>query len=181
MKKHSLLGLILILLTGFLYNISIQATKSIDAQGLQEELLLLEAMETGGFQMEEFNINISTYIPDTFLTIEEIESKQKDIMQILNIDENVTIVNMDNMHESHHQEIFENLVDTEEKIILEQRTEEKGYNEIIVFIPDEYGNVKVIKLLSTHIEEQPETHIVVDIAQNKGYKVVSVSKQIQNF
>lgn len=182
MKKYSLLGLVLILFTGFLYNISAQATKNVDIQGLQEEMLLLEAVEAGGFQMEEFNINISTFIPDTFLTMEEIKSKQKDIMQILNIDEKVTIIDMSNMHDSQHQSDFEELLDTEEEIILEQKTEDEGYNEVITFIPSEDGNMTVIKLLSNQIEEQPETHIIVDIVQNKGYKgIVGISNQVQKF
>lgn len=178
MKRYFLSGFILILFAVLLYNASAQVTKNIE---LQEEMLLLEAVEAGGFQMEEFNINISTFIPDTFLTIEEIETRQKDIMQILNIDEEITIINMDNMHDPYHQDYFEDLSDIGEETILEQRVEDEGYNEVIMFVPSEDGNMTVIKLLSTQIEGELETHIIVDIVQNKGYKeIVDISNQIQD-
>ena len=182
MKKYSLLGLVLILSIGFIYNTSAQDVKNKNTKDIQEEMLLLKAAEAGGFQMEEFNINISTFIPDTFLTIQEIEAKQRDIMQILNVDEKVTIINMDNMHDSYRQDYFEDLSDIEENAVLEQRVEDEGYNEIIMFVPSDDGNMTVIKLLSTQIEEQLETYIVVDIVQNKGYKeIVGICNQIQEF
>lgn len=182
MKKHSLLGFILILFVGFLYNTSAQDTKNTDTQ---EEILLLEAIETGGFQMQEFNINISTSIPDTFLSIKEIKTIQKDIMQILNIDGKIAIINMDDMRDSyrpHHQNYFEDLSDIGERTILEQKVEDEDYNEIITFIPNEDGNMTVIKLLSTQIEEYPETYIMVDIVHNKGYKeIVRTANQMKDF
>lgn len=185
MKKRLLLGLlgfILILFIGFLYNTSAQDTKNVD---IQEELLLSEAIEAGGFQMEEFNINISTSIPDTFLTIKEIELIQKDIMKILNVGGKVTIIDLDAMRDSyhpHHQDYFEDISGIGEEVILEQRTEDEEYREIITFVPSEDGNMTVIKLLSTQIVEQPETHIMVDIVQNKGYKeIVGTNNQIKDF
>lgn len=179
MRRHSLLGFILILFISLLYNTSAQDIRNID---IQEEMILLEAMETGGFKMEEFNINISTYIPDTFLTIEEMETKQKEIMQILNIKEEIKIINMDNMHNPHHPDYLGCLPETEEEIILEQRTEDEGYNEMILFIPSEDGNMTVIKLLSTQIEEQIETHIIIDTVQNKGYKeIVGINNLVQEY
>ncbi|HZK57923.1 MAG TPA: YwmB family TATA-box binding protein [Clostridia bacterium] len=182
MKKNFLLGFILILFVGFLYNTSAQDTKNSD---IQEKMLLLEALETCGFQMEEFNINISTSIPDTFLTIEEIETIQKDIMRVLNVDEKVTIINMDDMCDSyhpHHQNYFEDLSDIGEETVLEQRIEDENYNEVITFVPNKDGNMTVIKLLSTQIVEQPEVHIMVDIVQNKGYKeIVGISNKVRDF
>ncbi|HZX21767.1 MAG TPA: YwmB family TATA-box binding protein [Clostridia bacterium] len=206
MKKHFLLGLlgfILILFISFLYNTSAQDIRNIDIQekmsflktvvyrpflnpsaDTQEEMLLPEAVEAGGFQMEEFNINISTCVPDTFLTIKEIEAIQKDIMQILNVDKKVIVIDMDSMRDSYYppyQNYFEDISDIGEETILEQRTEDEGYNEIITFVPSEDGNMTTIKLLSTQIVEQPETHIMVDIVKNKGYKeIVDTSNQIQN-
>lgn len=182
MKQYSLLGFILILFIGLLYNTSAQDIRNKSAKDIEEEMLLLKAAEAGGFQMEEFNINISTYIPDTFLSIQEIEAKQKEIMQILNVDEKVTIIDMDEMHASHRQDYFEDLSDIGGNTVLEQRVEDEGYNEIIMFVPSDDGNMTVIKLLSTQIEEQFETHIVVDIVQNKGYKeIVGICNQIQEF
>lgn len=181
MKKHFLLGLILILFIGFLYNTSAQDTKNSD---IQEKMLLLEALETGGFQMQEFNINISTFIPDTFLTIKEIETMKKNIMRVLDVDEKVTVIDMDDMRDSyhpHHQNYFEDLSDMGEETILEQRTEDENYNEIITFVPSEDGNMTVIKLLSSQIVEQPEVHIMVDIVQNKGYKeVVGICNKVKD-
>ncbi|NMA03623.1 MAG: YwmB family TATA-box binding protein, partial [Clostridiales bacterium] len=181
MKRHFLLGLILILFISFLYNTSAQDTKGSD---VQEKMLLLEALETGGFRMEEFNINISTSIPNTFLTIKEIETMRKDIMGILDVDEKATIINMDEMRDSyhpHHQNYFEDSSDMGEETVLEQRTEDENYNEIITFIPNEDGNMTVIKLLSSQIVEQPEAHIMVDIVQNKGYKeIVGICNKVKD-
>lgn len=207
MKKHfllGLLGLILILFISFLYNTSAQDIRNIDIQekmsflktvvyrpflspstDKQEEMLLLKAVEAGGFQMEEFNINISTFIPDTFLTTKEMEAIQEDIMRILNINKKITVIDMDSMRDSYYppyQNYFEDISDIGEETILEQRTEDEGYNEIITFVPSEDGNMTIIKLLSTQIVEQPETHIMVDIVQNKGYKeIVDTCNRIQNF
>ncbi len=180
MKRYFLFGIIIILIAGFLYNPSAQTSKSVDKEELKEEILLFQAVEVGGFQIEEFNINISTFIPNTFLTIEEIESKQKDIMEILNVSKEAIIINMDSSNDFYDQNYFEDLPDTEEAI-LEQRVEDDQYNEIIRFLPSKDGNMTVIKLLSNHIEGKDETYIMVDIVQNKGYKeIVDTSDQIQN-
>ncbi len=179
MKKYLLFGLIIIFFAGFLYNISVQAAKT---TGTHEEILLLEAVETGGFQTEEFNINISTYIPDKLLTIKEIENMREDMMKIFDVDKEITIIDRDDMNNPHSPNYLECLPDTEDEIILEQRTEDEGYNEVITFIPCEDGNMTVIKMLSTQIEERAETYIAVDITRNKGYKrVVGICNQIQEY
>lgn len=180
MRRYSLFGLIFILLVGLLYNSSAQTAKNVDVQPSQEELLL-KAMETGGFEMEEFNINTSAFIPNTFLTIGEIEKMQRDIKEVLNIKGEVIIVNIDTMYDSGHQDYFEDLSGIEVGTILEQRVEEEGYNEIIMFVPNEDGNMIVVKLLSTQIVGESETYIIVDIVDNKGYKeIVDISNQIEN-
>jgi hypothetical protein len=144
LKKHfllGLLGLILILFISFLYNTSAQDIRNIDIQekmsflktvvyrpflspstDKQEEMLLLKAVEAGGFQMEEFNINISTFIPDTFLTTKEMEAIQEDIMRILNINKKITVIDMDSMRDSYYppyQNYFEDISDIGEETILD--------------------------------------------------------------
>ena len=181
MRRYSLLGLIFILLVGILYNSSAQPVKNIDADLLQEESLLLQAIEIGGFQMEEFNINKSGFIPNTFLTMEELEEKQIEIMDALNINGEVVRINMDEVKEYGHKDYFEDPLDIEAETILEQRVEDEGYNEIITFVPNEEGNVTVIKLLSTQIVGESETYIIVDIVENKRYKeIVDISNQVEN-
>src|SRR5690554_2105596 len=86
MKKHSLFGLIFILVLGLLYTSSAEHVKNVNTDTFKEEDILLEAAETDGFKMEEFNIHTSTLIPDTFLTMEELEKKEKEILGALNID-----------------------------------------------------------------------------------------------
>lgn len=181
MRRYSLLGLIFILLVGVLYNSSAQPVKNIDADLLQEESLLLQAIEMNGFQMEEFNINKSVFIPNTFLTMEELEEKQIEIMDALNINGEVVRINMDEINEYGHMDYFEDPLDIEAETILEQRVEDEGYNEIITFVPNEEGNVTVIKLLSTQIVGESETYIIVDIVENKRYKeIVDISNQVEN-
>lgn len=181
MRRYSLLGLIFILLVGVLYNSSAKPVKNIDADLLQEESLLLQAIEMNGFQMEEFNINKSVFIPNTFLTMEELEEKQIEIMDALNINGEVVRINMDEINEYGHMDYFEDPLDIEAETILEQRVEDEGYNEIITFVPNEEGNVTVIKLLSTQIVGESETYIIVDIVENKRYKeIVDISNQVEN-
>lgn len=187
MKKYYLMGLIITLLVGLLYNTSAQQTanKTDLEEGqkinqIKEDMLLPNAIEKADFRMEEFNINLSLNIPNTFLTMEDLEEKQKEIMEILNIHREVVIVNMDNMHDPKYQKIFEDLIEIEEDIVLEQRLEFDGHNEIIRFVPTEDGNMTTVKLLSTRVVGENETYIIVDIVQNKGYKdIVGISNQLK--
>lgn len=185
MRKYSLIGLILTLSIGILYNTSAQqAARNISGQQdqkFQEEILLLDAIQLDGFKAEEFNINTYVTIPHMFLTMEELEEKQGEIMEVLGVNRERVIVNMDNMYDPRHQDMFEDLLEIEEEIILEQRVEDEGHNEIILFIPNDEGNMTVVKLLSTQIVGyNTETHIIVDIVQNKGYKyIVEISNQIE--
>lgn len=185
MRKYSLIGLILTLSIGILYNTSAQqAARNISGQQdqkFQEEILLLDAIQLDGFKAEEFNINTYVTIPHMFLTMEELEEKQGEIMEVLGVNRERVIVNMDNMYDPRHQDMFEDLLEIEEEIILEQRVEDEGHNEIILFIPNDEGNMTVVKLLSTQIVGyNTETHIIVDIVQNKGYKyIVETSNQVE--
>jgi len=181
MRRHSLFGLIFILLAGLLYNSYATSTNKITGDILGDEELLMQAIESTGFKMEEFNINKSVFISDTFLTIEELETKRKDIMDTLNIKGEIVNINIDEMYNDYHEDYFEDPLDIESDTILEQKVEEEGYNEIITLIPKEDGNVTLIKLLSTHIVGESETYIIVDIVENKRYKeIVDISNQVEN-
>jgi len=181
MRKYSLLGLIFILLVGLIYNTSAMATKDITTDMLGEEELLLEAIEAGGFEVEEFNINKSVFIPDVFLTMEELEKKQRDIMDALNIKGEIIYINIDDILNSGHLDLFEDPLDLQSETILVQRVEDTEYNEIIMFVPNENGNVTMIKLLSSVIMGKYETYIIVDIVENKRYKeIVEISNGIEN-
>jgi len=181
MRKYSLLGLIFILLVGLIYNTSAMATKDITTDMLGEEELLLEAIEAGGFKVEEFNINKSVFIPDIFLTMEELEKKQRDIMDALNIKGEIIYINIDDILNSGHLDLFEDPLDLQSETILVQRVEDTEYNEIIMFVPNENGNVTMIKLLSSVIMGKYETYIIVDIVENKRYKeIVEISNGVEN-
>jgi len=181
MRKYSLLGLIFILLVGLIYNTSAMATKDITTDMLGEEELLLEAIEAGGFEVEEFNINKSVFIPDIFLTMEELEKKQTDIMDALNIKGEIIYINIDDILNSGHLDLFEDPLDLQSETILVQRVEDTEYNEIIMFVPNENGNVTMIKLLSSVIMGKYETYIIVDIVENKRYKeIVEISNEIES-
>lgn len=179
MRKHSLIGLIFILLVGLLYNSYAQSSKDINLDSIEDEQLLMEAIKVDGFQMEELNTHTSTLIPNTFLTIEELEKKQKQILGALNIEGEIEIINMDSM--SNYQDFFEDPLDVEAETILQQRVESDEYNEILTIVPNEEGNVTLIKLLSTKIMGKSETHIILDITKNKGYKeIVDVNDKVRN-
>lgn len=181
MRRHSLIGLIFILLIGLLYNSSAQSIKNITADILSEEELLLQAVETGGFQMEEFNLNKSTFIKNTFFTMEELEARRNYIMSALNIKGEIVNINIDEIYNNYNEDYFEDPLDIQSDTILEQRVEQEGYNEIIVLVPNEEGNVTLIKLLSTQIVGESETYIIIDITQNKGYKeIVNISSLLEN-
>ncbi|ABW20087.1 YwmB family TATA-box binding protein [Alkaliphilus oremlandii] len=174
MRKYFVFGLIFILLAGALYNTYAQPMKNINRNSVEMEELLLQTMEVGDFKMEEFNINKSIYIPDVFLTIEELDARKIEIMDTLNIQGEIVYFNMDEI--SH----MEDPRDLSAESLLEQRVEEEGYREIILFAPNESGNVTVIKLLSTNFMGEYETHFLVDIVDNKGYKeIVDISKKIE--
>lgn len=174
MRKYFVFGLIFILLVGALYNTHAQPMKNINKNSAEMEELLLQAMEAGDFKMEEFNINKSIYIPDLFLTMEELDERKIKIMDTLNIQGEIVYFNMDEI--SH----MEDPLDLSAESLLEQRVEEEGYREIILFVPNENGNVTVIKLLSTNFMGEYETHFLVDIVDNKGYKeIVDISKKIE--
>ncbi len=182
MRKYYLAALIITLLLGLLYNTSAQQEASGQINQTDEEMLLLNAMEKAGFKMEEFNINLSLTMVNTFFTMEELEEKQKKIMKILNVDREALIVNMDNMHDPQYQKVFEDLIEIEEDIVLEQRLEFDGHNEIVTFVPMEDGNMTTVKLLSNRLVGGNETYIIVDIAQNKGYKdIVSISNRLKEW
>lgn len=181
MRKHSLLGLIFIFLVGLLYNSSAQSFKNINSDPIQEEELLMQAIEVGGFQINQLNINTSVIIPDTFFTMEELEEKQNELLDTLKIEGDIVYINMEELYNSYHGDYFEDPLDIESETILIQKVEETGYNEIILLIPDEAGNVTLIKLLSSQIVGEAETYIIVDITKNKGYKeIVEVNNQIEN-
>lgn len=181
MKKNSLFGLIFIILAGILYNASAQPIKNIGIDIVAEEELLMEAIEASGFQMEEFNINKSVFAKDLFLSIEELEEKRNNILDTLNIQGEIVPINIDKIYNNYQGNYFEDLLDISSDVILEQRIEDEGYNEIIVFIPNEAGNVTLIKLLSTQIVGESETYIIIDIIQNKGYKeIVTISNKIED-
>ena len=169
MKKNSFFALILILATGLLYNSWAQPIEDITVDLMKDEELLLEAIEVGGFQVEEVNINKSTLISNKFFTIEELDEKKLEIMDALKIEGEVVHINVD---EIYHNNYMEDPLDIESEYVLEQRVVEDGYNEIIVFVPKEDGNVTVIKLLSTKVMGEIETYFLVDRTENKGYKEI---------
>lgn len=184
MKKYSLIGLIISLLIGILYRGPGQeAIKNInmgEKEVFQEEILFLQAMEKAGFRPEELNINISLSLENRLLSMEKMEMIKGEIMETLGVERQVVIVNMDNMYDPHYQNIFEDSLELEEEIILEQRVEDEGHREIINFIPTDEGNMMVVKLVSSKIVGDSETNIIVDIVQNKGYKyIVETSNQVE--
>lgn len=179
MKKHSLMGLIFIMFVGLLYNSSAQSTKNISTDSIEDVHLLMEAINVDEFQIEELSTHTSTLILDTFLTSEELEKKQKQILDALKIEGETVIIDMDSI--SNYQDFSEDPLDVDTETILQQKVEEDGYNEISTIIPNEEGNVTLIKLLSSQIEGDSETHIILDITKNKGYKeIVDINEKIKN-
>lgn len=180
MRKYSVIALIFILFFSFLYNDTAAGVRSIASDTLGDGELLLLAMEQEGFEGEEYNINTSMYIEDKFLSIEELWDIQEELLDILKLDGKIETVNMDN-EDVLHGNYFEDLSELEENMILVQKTEDDDYNQLLTIASSEGLGVTVLKLLSTQIEDEMETHILVDIVHNKGYKeIVGKSNQIKD-
>lgn len=165
MKRILVIGIILSLVLGILNTSAIGLRKGMDSVILMEENALISGFETSGFSFMEANINSILYLDNTFFEMKEMETIQREILKEFQLKGQEVV--------TENQEYFEPFYSENElldDVIYIQKNTDIGYNQITARGTNDAGEIIVAIVYSIILEGEKESHIIIDIVKNKGYK-----------
>ena len=165
MKRVLVIGIILSFVLGILNTSAIGLRKELDSTILLEENALISGFETSGFSFMEANINSILYLDDTFFEMKEMEAIQNELLKEFKLKGKVVI--------TENQEYFEPFYSENEFLedaIYIQKNTDVGYNQITARGTNDAGEIIVVIVYSIILDDEKESHIIIDIVKNKGYK-----------
>ncbi len=174
MKKALVIAIILSFALGVLNTSAVDIKRSAVSGSLQEENVIIKAFEATGFEFMEGNINTILYLEDTFLEMKEMEEIQKHLFKKLGISGKEIVVENQEYYEPY---LFEE--DFSKDSIYIYKNTDIGYNQITASTVDKEGENIVVIVYATNFDGDKESHIIIDIVKNKGYKDI-VEKNYQN-
>jgi len=164
-KRILVIGIILSLVLGILNTSAIGLRKGMDSVILMEENALISGFETSGFSFMEANINSILYLDNTFFEMKEMETIQREILKEFQLKGQEVV--------TENQEYFEPFYSENElldDVIYIQKNTDIGYNQITARGTNDAGEIIVAIVYSIILEGEKESHIIIDIVKNKGYK-----------
>ncbi|MBM7615134.1 YwmB family TATA-box binding protein [Alkaliphilus hydrothermalis] len=165
MKKLSFYGMIIILLFS-LVNVS-EGNSRIEEDPIHQEAnALIKAFETSETDLMEINVNSTLQLPNKILTLEEMENIKENLIRGLGLEGERKLTE----NKEHYDPYFMVGEAIEEKVIYINRYRDEATNQITVSSIDPSGEMAVLKLYSAEVDNKKESHIIVDIVKNKGYK-----------
>ncbi len=173
MKRALVIAIILSFALGALNSSAVDIKKSA-ASRTMEENVIIEAFEATGFDFMEGNINTILYLEETFLEMKEMEVIQKELLRKLEISGKEVIIE----NQEYYEPLFFEEDFSEDSIYIHKNTD-IGYNQITASVVGKEGESIVVIVYSINLDGDKESHIIIDIVKNKGYKDI-VEKNYQN-